>query len=245
MMRKKWLRKDYREETISRAIECTDQTWSGEAMRRHGISKTVNSDVQTLRMSQPTNDAPWERPVPFHQFHLPAFPTAALPDWLGAFVESEARATQTPSDLAGMLTLSVIAAACAKKVEVRLKEGHVEPLNLLTVTALPSGSRKTAVFTAVMRPLTEYERSESQRLCGDIARTQTARNIKEAKLKRLQEQAVNAAGKEQEKLTEEAATLAAELTRMRLTVVPRLITDDCTPERLVTLLRDQGGRIAS
>jgi len=244
LMRKKWLRKDYREETLLRAIECADQTWSGEAMRRNGFSNIVNSNVQTLRMSQPTSNEPWEPPIPIRRFHLPSFPTEALPDWLRVFVEAEARATQTPADLAGMLALSVIAAACAKKVEVRLKEGHVEPLNLFTVTALPSGSRKTAVFTAMMRPLTEYERSESLRLSGDIVRTQTARNIKEAKLKRLQEQAVNAAGKDQNKLTEEAATLAAELTGMRLTVATRLIADDCTPERLVMLLRDQGGRIA-
>jgi hypothetical protein len=35
-----------------------------------------------------------------------------LPSWLGNFVRAEARATQTPPDLAGPLSLAVLATAC-------------------------------------------------------------------------------------------------------------------------------------
>jgi hypothetical protein len=71
----------------------------------------------------PAERPPWEPPVPFDQLDLPPFPTAALPEPLRGFVECLATATQTPADLAGMLTLSAVAAAAAKKITVKLREG--------------------------------------------------------------------------------------------------------------------------
>jgi hypothetical protein len=186
----------------------------------------------------------WELPLPFHQIMLPTFPTEALPAGLRSFVEAEATATQTPVDLAAMLSLSAVAACCAKKVVVQMKEGYVEPVNLFTATALPSGNRKTAVFAAVTKPLDDHERSEVQRTSTEIARQRAGLQIKQSILRRLTEQAAAAKGKEQERQTQEAAALAAELETTSPASPTRYIADDCTPEQLATLLHKQGGRIA-
>src|SRR6202044_3020025 len=106
---------------------------------------------------------------------------------------------------------AVIAACCAKKVAFCLKEGHVEPVNLFTAVALPCGNRKTAVFSAVTKPLEDHERSEAQRSSAEIARQRTELQIKESVLKRLKEQAATAKAKDRERQTQEAAELAAEL----------------------------------
>ena len=84
----------------------------------------------------------WEKPVPFHDFRPPAFPTDTLPSWARDFVEAEAIATQTPPDMVAMLVLSTVAACMAKKVEVVINDSYREPVNLFTVTAMPPGSRK-------------------------------------------------------------------------------------------------------
>lgn len=189
-------------------------------------------------------DNGWQPPIPFHQIDLPVFPTEALPVWLLSFVEAVATATQTPVDLAGMLSLSVIAVCCAKKVAVRMREGYVEPVNLFTATALPSGNRKTAVFAAVTKPLEDHERSEAQRTSADISRQRAERQIKESILRGLREKAAGAKAKDQERFTQEAAALAVELDTTCTAAPTRYIADDCTPERLATLLREQGGRIA-
>jgi replicative DNA helicase len=188
--------------------------------------------------------ARWEPPIPFHQIDLPQFPVNALPPWLRSFVEAEAMATQTPVDLAALLSLSVLAASCAKKVAVFIREGYIEPVNLFTATALASGNRKTAVFKTVTKPLEDHERSEAQRTSADIARQRADLQIKESILKRLKEQAAAAKGKERDRLTQEAASMAVELATTSAASITRYIADDCTPERLATLLRDQGGRIA-
>src|ERR1051325_7749877 len=62
----------------------------------------------------------WESITPFGSQVLPPFPTDALPDWLRLFVESLAKATQTPTDMAGVLSLCACAAAAAKAAEVAI-----------------------------------------------------------------------------------------------------------------------------
>jgi Protein of unknown function (DUF3987) len=245
MMRKKWLRTDYREATMDKAIAMTDEKRSSASPKRRRVDRPRRGSAASPgNTAEAICDNPWHPPISFHHVHLPPFPAEALPDWLRAFVAALATATQTPVDLAGMLSLSVIAASCAKKVIVRIKDDYFEPVNLFTVTALPSGSRKTAVFAVTMKPLEEFERSEAKRTAVETAQSQTAYKIKEARLKKLQEQAVNATGKNQEKFTEEAANLAAELAKTTVASPVRCIVDDCTPEKLPDLLQSNGGRIA-
>ena len=116
-----------------------------------------------------------------------------------------------PPDLVSMLALSVVATASAKRVRIEIKPGYQEPLNIFTVTALPPGNRKSAVFTHVVRPVEHYEREEARRTGLEMARTQAARKIKESKLKKVQEKAASAKRLEFDNLTEQAANLAAEL----------------------------------
>jgi hypothetical protein len=88
----------------------------------------------------------WEDPIPFAEYPVPPFPTDILPGWLGDFVSALAEATQTPPDLAAMLALGTAGAALARKYWVLARPGWSQPMNLHTVTALPSGTRKSAVF---------------------------------------------------------------------------------------------------
>lgn len=186
----------------------------------------------------------WDPPVPFSQFDLPTFPANRLPDWIRVLVEAEATATQTPVDLAAMLALSVVAAACAKKVVIRLKQGYVEPLNIFTVTALPPGNRKSTVFADTTRPFQEFEEAEARRADLEISRQEAGLRIKQAKLKKLEHEAASAKPQEQGSIVQQVNELAEDIARSAPRPSPKYIVDDCTPERLSTLIAEQGGRIA-
>jgi hypothetical protein len=219
---------------------CRGRNW-------HALRDLVEPGWQTNhrpRVAAAIYSNDWEAPVPLHQFELPSFPTETLPGWLRDFVEALATATQTPVDLAALLALAVVAAACAKKVDVCLKAGYVEPVNIFVVVAMEPGSRKTSVFRKVMEPLEEHERADVARAAPEIARSKAVLKLKEVRLKRLQERAAAAKGTEQDALTAEVEALAAEAAETTIPASPRYIADDCTAERLSTLLRDQGGRIA-
>jgi replicative DNA helicase len=187
----------------------------------------------------------WELPIPFRQFNLPSFPAHIFPDWLRAFVEAEAIATQTPIDLSGMLAFPVLATGCQKKFVVQVKSGWVEPTNIFTATVLPPGSRKSADFADMVDPLEEYEEAEAVRMAPEIAAAQTRFKILESRLHDKQMAASKAkTAEEQVQFEQEAIQMAKEFTQIGVPVTPRLLADDATPERLTTLIRDQGGHMA-
>ncbi len=186
----------------------------------------------------------WQPPVPFSQMDLPEFPTVAFAPWLRDFVEDVAHAAQVPVALPSMLSLSVCAAACAKKVRVRVREGFVEPVSLFTVTVLPPGNRKSSVFREATAPLEEFEEQEIERTRPQIAEAATQRKILEATLDKARSDATKAKGEQREAVIEEAKGLARHLAESKVPTAPRYITDDCSPERLSTLLSEQDGRMA-
>ena len=199
--------------------------------------------AQPLRRNASSAES-WEPPIPLHELSLPFFPTQVLLSWLSLFVKAEAAATQTPEDLAAMVTLAVIATACAKKFEVEVRTGWREPLNIFTVTALPPGNRKSAVFKDAVESLEEFEQLEARRLAMEIAEARSRRKILEKAMQRAQEDAARASPSERETLSEQAAGLARKLEETKVPVSPRLTSDDITPERLAGLLHEHGGRMA-
>ncbi len=86
--------------------------------------------------------AAWDYPTPLAEFDRPDFPTHLLPNPMRAYVEALALATQTPSALAALLCLAVLAAAAAKRVVVRVRQGWEEGVNIFVVVVLPSGNRR-------------------------------------------------------------------------------------------------------
>ncbi len=173
---------------------------------------------------------------------VPPFPVEALPQVLGDFVAAEAEATQTPSDLAAMLSLAVCAAAVAKKVEIKVRDQWLEPVNLFTVTVLEPGNRKSAVFSHITSPLREYEAQLVEQERPEVARQQARRRQRERQMKVLEEKA---AKKGDAEAGQEAEEIAVELAMMPEPALPRFIVDDATSEKLGAMLAEQGGRIAS
>ena len=188
---------------------------------------------------------PWPEIVPFDALDLPDFPTYVLPDALRRWVEEESRATQTPADLAAMLALAVCSACIARHVVVEPRPGWREPVNLFTATLLEPGNRKSAVFADATEPLRELEAERIKAARPVVAREQSERRQKVARLHMLEKIAATKDGDEAAEARREADNLAVELDEQPEPVLPRLIVDDATAEKLGMLLAEQGGRIAS
>ena len=189
---------------------------------------------------------PWEEPVPLGIVNTPdAFPVDALPGWLGDFAGALSVATQTAPDLAGCLSLAAVAASVQKRAVIVPAEGWTEPANVYTSVALASGNRKSAALAAATRPLEAFERSESERLAGEVALAEADLKQKRARLESLQATAARSKDDaERQQAAEDARLLAVELAGAKPPSLPRYLVDDCTPERLATLLTLHGGRMA-
>jgi hypothetical protein len=186
----------------------------------------------------------WSQPVAFHFIQLPEFPRGVLPEWVEAQAKGVAEATQTPRDLSGMLALGVGAAASAKVVEVEVWDGWKEQTNFYSAVGMRSGSRKTTVFQQMTAPIEEYEAQLVEDTAEEIAEQRTKYKVYEERLKKAQMNAAKADSDNLDTLTADALTAAKDLSSIKVPATPRLLVDDASPERLATILADQGGRIA-
>jgi len=193
----------------------------------------------------PTVAERWPEIVSFNVLDLPDFPTHALPHVLREWVEAESHATQTPADLAALLALSVCSACIARRVVVEPRPGWREPVNLFTAVLLEPGNRKSAVFADAMKPLRELEAELIEAARPVVAREQSDRRQNEVRLRKLEKTAAEKQGDEAAQSRHEAGNLAANLGDDTEPVLPRLLVDDATTEKLGMMLAEQGGRIAS
>ena len=186
----------------------------------------------------------WEPPIPFGMAgDVPAFPVEVLPGWLGDYVAAVATATQTPPDLAGMLALAVLATVAAGAVEVQPRPGWQEPLCLFVAVGMDAGARKSSVFTALTRPVAEFERDQATAALPAITETITLRRIADQAAAHAEAAASKAPVDQQEERQAEAIARAAEAANLVVPPVPRWLVDDATPEALARLLATYG-RIA-
>ncbi len=108
---------------------------------------------------------------------------------------------------------------------------------------LGSGNRKSAAFADVTAPIEAFEAEESERLSDSIASALQRRRILDERLKHAESHAAKA-GEDQPEAFEDADRVRRERDLVIVPVTPRLVVDDCTPEKLASLLVEQGGRIA-
>lgn len=188
---------------------------------------------------------PWPVIRPFDRYEVPGFPIEALPPILQSYVMALAEATQTPIDMAAMLSLAVVAAANSKKFVAKYDAGWHEPLNLYIAVAMPPASRKSAVFSECILPLRQYEALKIEETRAEIASEVSQHNILEARKADLEKQLIKE--RDHIKMGVIQASLEEvihELMGHVVPVAPRLTADDVTPEKLANLLCEQNGKMA-
>lgn len=184
----------------------------------------------------------WEAPIPFDEAATQNFPIESLPGALTSFVECLAESTQTPEEMAGILSLGVLATAFQSKFTVEITPDWREPLCLYCVAVAPPGERKTAVISALTKPIYEYETEQRELEAVEIAQNQTERALLEKALEAAKNSAAKGKGNFTEKRAE-ALELSAQLAQFKDKHPFRLLADDTTPEKLVDLMDIQGGCI--
>lgn len=241
---KKARREDYLHSTAQMAIAGCQRTAADDdaEFQRERVQQAFSRPAQEWTPTALPDSDRWEPPVPFDTVETPDFPTESLPGPLTAFVECLADSTQTPEEMAGILSLGILATAFQSKYEVEITSDWREPLCLYTVAIAPPGERKSAVISALTKPVYEYEAEQREFEAAEIAQNQTERALLE---KALQAAQMNATKKKAnfEACKAEALELAAQLAQFKDRHPFRLLVDDTTPEKLVDIMDAQGGCI--
>ncbi len=176
--------------------------------------------------------------------HLPPFPAEVLPNWLAEQVFAVAEFTQTPIDLAGSLALACLSTAAGGRAEVEVRGSWREPTNLYTVVVLPPGSRKSAVFAAMIAPIMAAEKALIERTAPAIIEAELAAKVAGKAAEKATLAAANAEASGRDTLLAEATAAAMNAEAITVPAKPQLVADDVTSEKAASLLADQGGRLA-
>ena len=176
--------------------------------------------------------------VPFAEEYRPQFPTDKLPSVLGSMVECLAEATQTPEEMGGLLSLGVLATLFQSRFQVEVTPDWQEPLCLYCAAVAPPGERKSAVISALTKPIYEYEAEQRDLDAGEIEQNRAERDMLEREL-----QAAKNAALKDGSMRQQAMDLAAELAEFKVLYERRWLVDDTTPEKLVEMMEKQNGSL--
>jgi len=173
---------------------------------------------------------------------LPLFPTDVLPEVLRNWVHDVARSTQTPEDMAAMFALGTCAACLGGRVEVQAGHDWREPTNLFGLVALGPANLKSAVLRVATKPLVQLERELREAAAPEVARRKAIWDVKLKQLERAKTKAANTGLADDQEAVDD---LARELSKIQEPVLPTLVVEDCTSEKLAEILAAQQGRLAS
>ena len=202
---------------------------------------------ELVEQAVPVDEPPAPRTAPGWPVPLlggiapPELRADALPGWLGAFVGSLCAALQVPATMVIGMALSVLATCVQRRYVVLVHDGYVEPTSLWSLTVAPSGSRKSAVLSALTAPLGAWEKRAGDRMRREIAANNARIVVAEAAIKRLQGQAGKCDDQqEREHLRKQIEDEIANTPERMF--APRVFVNDATVERTQMVLVEQGGK---
>ena len=181
-------------------------------------------------------------PVPLDAPELPPLRGDLFPTWLGEMISATAEATETPPELSALLGLGVVAACVQGKAIVSPSPGYREPLSVFVAPALDSGNRKTAVLLEMTKPLRDWERDQAEKLQPEVDKAASDQKTLVSRVEYLRKKAAKENGLDLENHMVEIAEVERKMPE--IPNIPRLWTQDVTPERLGSLMAENDEKIA-
>ncbi len=182
----------------------------------------------------------WEKPVPLEMETNVRFPVEALPETVRDYVLAVSEFLQTPVDMAGSLSLAVLAHCLQGKYEVLIKKGWQEPLNLFVLPVAAPSEKKSPCLKWMIKPIQQYEREWNKEHAREIALSNNTYAALLRKVEKMQKD--YAAGK----ITQAELDAAKDEEREFAVLRPKKeYVDDITVERMATLMVENEGRLSA
>jgi putative DNA primase/helicase len=216
LYRKKWERADYRDRTISKALDGRTEFYQPEQTAPINMEGTNTTDSDFGQ-----NKELVELP------EAPPFPVDALPQSCRRFVKEAATAIGCAPDLVAVPLLGLLSSAIGNSRQVQLKRGWKESAALFAVVVAEPGDKKTPAQKAALAPLWQAQK----RLKTEY---QAEHEVFEEELRRWEVER-KTAGKEAEPAP----------ARPKEPVLRSVVVDDVTVERLADILDENPRGVTS
>ncbi len=172
-------------------------------------------------------------------------PLDRLPKGIAAFIRAVSESLWVPTDLVFLLMLGVMSAATRGRIRVQPKPydpGHIEPCAIYAAVFMDPGERKSPTLALVVKPLREAEKNLIQESRISVRQSDESHIRLSDRVKLTRGKCVKDPGSID--LQAEYEEAQSELNDFVPVVPPRIVVGDITPERIATIMSEQGGSIA-
>lgn len=221
-----------------------DRIQSGTTYGRITIQKAIDSCQNTVSDNRGREESQEDflplRDLNNDSSNLPAFPIEALPPVISCYVQAVSKHTQTAPDMAGTISLGVLAVCLQGKYRIEGSPGYYEPLSLYTVVIAEPGERKSSVMNAMTKPLYDYEEEYNATHAKDMRANRLERAKLEQQIQFCEEKLKK---KDDDSIFDRLIMLQNSLDEKPELRPLRLLADDASVEALTSLLACNNGRI--
>lgn len=195
------------------------------------------------------NSAPTLK-IPFEPFEkddddekMP-FPVQCLPEVIQGIVRDTAESLQVPPDFAAMAVLGIISTCIQGKYQIELKPGWIEQVNLYLITAARPSERKSPTLQVFTPALDRYVEEENKLRDSAVQEYRTKKAILEGAIESAKKKLSNAIAKGEPVDYTEIDQAQRDLANLKEVSPIRLVADNVTPEKLVSLMVENDGKMS-
>jgi hypothetical protein len=203
---------------------------------RHSHPDAEPIDSFPSQLSQdPETEFDWPEILPLDAWETPEPPTGCLPESLEAVTDAVSECNQTPRDNPQAIATCVISTATHGQYYVKIGQ-RLENLAVAAGVGADSAERKSADIAHLASPLYAHEAEAREAYRDELAEQEAERQLLESRRTAL----LKRASKGEDDLRAELADHIRRLNALAALRPKRLTCQDVTPEKLASLLAEQG-----
>jgi hypothetical protein len=214
-----------------------------------GLPESFEEIQKDSQAQRPVSSKGWASVVPFDDMDLPEFPLESLPDCLSGFstiVNEVSASHQTPPDMTALLLMTITSACLGGKVKICTNNHYTELTTLYTAIFAPSGTRKSSVYHALMKPVIDYQKQLRAEMRAEIEGNKNEFDILKKTVEKLKKDIVKCSGGDSSELREALKEKESQIAEYaKPTELPLIFMEtDFTVESLAPKIKANGGMLA-
>lgn len=188
--------------------------------------------------------------IPFEPFEddpeseTKLFPVDCLPGEIQGIVKDTAESLQVPVDFPAMAVFGVISACVQGKYIIQVKPDWKEQINLYLLLIARPSERKSPTLQVFTPPLNQYVEEENKFRELAIQEYRTKKAILEGAVESAKKKLSNSIAKGEPVNYTEIDRAQKDLASLKEVNPIRLVADNVTPEKLVTLMAENEGKMS-
>ncbi len=163
---------------------------------------------------------------------------------LQVYVDAISEALQVPVDMAGVAVITIVSMAIQTKYVICPIDGWIEPLNLYAVVVARPSERKSPVVREVTQVVYRYTNEYNEKNQQRIEEYNAEKDVLTKRIANMKQELASVKKNKTTFTMDDLKELQNEYSQLEEVTPLRLVADDITPEALVSLMYENGGKMA-